>query len=552
MARPHFRFPVIDLLAFLGILLGGWLIQQTFQPMSDLPNRALLVIAGLDLLLCFCVLGYRLRRRLQNREGLAGYWIIAGSVGLAWFLGWIAALFIDADRVALEQKYCQDYDQQTVKLIENLRHFGDVLPANQASADHGAWQVNHDRYVRLFDQMRMTPRANPSWEKHLTRVHEQVDAMHKKFLVFFAEPNFEQRIKWRRDYQDARENAVQSAEALRGEIAQSERALANTHRVRWQSIGSAALTGVVLILGALMMWIVFDRELRRVWRRHHRLALDEARYRALVEQQTDALAVLDAAGNFLYVNPAWLTAFGHESGELLGRNLYGLIHADDLLRVRSTPVQTPIPCRFSADYGLWHDVEMVCQPPADDGTMIVRVRDRQATPDADARPQPPMELQREIARLRDRDAAGQRELQEQRWLLEAHQQANTEGVLILSADGDMLSWNHAFLRMWSLSNETMSAHTWQTIVAHMESLVETGWDDFRRSAIGREAGQTDTCWEMTLEGGRTVEVYAQALRDHPTRTGALQLHFRDVTTHKRLEARLRDAIDPPHPLRVSA
>jgi hypothetical protein len=86
----------------------------------------------------------------------------------------------------------------------------------------------------------------------------------------------------------------------------------------------------------------------------------------------------------------------------------------------------------------------------------------------------------------------------------------------------------------------------------LESHVESGWYDFRRSAISREPGEGDTCWEMMLEGGRTVEVYAQSLCDHPERREAMQLHFRDVTTHKQLEARLRDALDPPHGLRVSA
>jgi len=552
MARPTFRFPLIDLGAFLGVLFGGWLIQQTFQPASDLPNRPLLVLAALDLLLCFSILGYRLRRRLHAGDGLPRYWIVTGAFGLACFLGWISALLLDADRVANELKHHQEYDQQVAKLIETLRHFGDVIPANQPIADKNVWQVNHDRYVHLHDQLQTSLRANSAWDKNLTRVQEQVDAMHKKLYLLLGEPGFDQRVKWRSDFQGARELALQNAESLHGDIAKSGRDLANTHRVRWQSLGSAALTGVVLILGALMMWVIFDREIRRMWKRNARLALDEARYRALVEQQSDALAMLDAAGNIVYVNPAWKSAFGYEVDELVGRNLYELIHPDDRMRVQLNPVQTPIACRVSARFGIWHDVEILCQPPMADGTTIVRLRELRETvatpkpvtktPEVDPRLQQQQdriaELERETARLRDRESAAQRELQQHRWLLDSHQQANTEGVLILSAQGEMLSSNPAFARMWKLSTETIAGHSWQTIAAHMESLVETGWDDFRRTAMN--SAPTDSCWEMTLEGGRTVEVYAQALRDHPTLAGAIQFHFRDVTKHKELETNLRD------------
>src|ERR1022692_576123 len=88
----------------------------------------------------------------------------------------------------------------------------------------------------------------------------------------------------------------------------------------------------------------------------------------------------------------------------------------------------------------------------------------------------------------------------------------------------------------------MSAHTWATIAAHMESQVEAGWDDFRRAATA-DSAHADSCWEMTLEGERTFEVYAQALKNDPQNVGAIQFHFRDVTRHKDLETQLRDHHD---------
>src|SRR5262249_7716946 len=114
------------------------------------------------------------------------------------------------------------------------------------------------------------------------------------------------------------------------------------------------------------------------------------------------------------------------------------------------------------------------------------------------------ELESECERLRTGERRARAEMDHQAWLVTSHRQANFDGVLILSAAGEVLSWNPAFIEMWKLSEETMTAHTWATIAAHMESQVESGWDDFRKATA--HAGESDSCWEMTLEGGRLLEV----------------------------------------------
>ncbi len=550
MTRSSFRFPIIESFAVLGILVGAWLMQQTFQPASDLPNRALLAIGGLDILFCFGVLGYLLRQRLRDGAGLPKGWIIAGSVLLAGFLGWIAALMIDAERLRAEETRHREFDQQLAKLEDSLRHFSAVVTAAPLIADKNAWQVSHDRYSVLHDQLQSSLRGNSAWEKDLARVHEQVQTMHKQFLTLLAESAFDQRVKGRNEFQQSRERADQLAEALRAEVAQRESELTIIHRVRWQSVGAASLTGVLLILGCILMWIVFDRELRRCWKREARLAEEEARYRSLVESQPDAVALLDAQGAIVYVNPAWKTAFGYESEILLGRRLMELIHPDDRTRVYSNQAQASIACRLSADFGIWHDVEMCMERGKQ--SSVVRLRELPETPDT---PNPSVaqtpsasfpedqqriaDLEAECQRLRANEDQIKLEAQQQRVLLKSHQHANSEGVLILSAQGQTLSWNPAFVRLWKLSDETMSAHTWMTIAAHMETQVESGWDEFKK-ATHQDTAQTDQCWQMALEGGRTFEIYARVLRDQPALLGAVQFHFRDVTRHKELETILCD------------
>ena len=574
MTRSPFRLPLAEFFAVVGVLFGVWLIHHTFTPAADTPNYILVGIGILDILLCFGLLGYLLRARLRAEQALPRSWVVAAVVLIACFLGWIAALFLDSDRLLAEQQQHAESLKLLAKLEDSLHHFNEVVPAGTFTVDKNAWQINHDRYARLHDQVRASLRAKAAWDKELARIDDQVQQMQKACNGSLADTTIEQRQKSRGEFQDARERAVQQTETLRNDVADAEREIVAAYRSRWQAVGASALTGVALLLGCLIFWLLFDRELRRSWKAQSRLAVDEARFRALVENQSEPIAVLDPAGNILYANPVWKTAFGYEGDDLQDRNLLELIHVDDRARVQSAlssnAVQYAVPCRLAADYGIWHDVEMQCQPHDDAGTTVVRFHDVRETPELPMHPQPELlpdsadklktaearlaELENECDRLREseRQARGSEkktrdgesharaDAEHHRWLLRAHGQANTEGVLILSARGEVLSWNPAFARLWKLSEETMSAHTWATVAAHMESQVEIGWDDFRKAAA---QGQTDSCWEMTLEGERLFEVYSQTLHDHPSGEGAVQFHFRDVTRHKDMETQLRERHD---------
>jgi signal transduction histidine kinase len=318
MTRSPFRFPLAEACAVLGVFFGAWLMHIAFQAAADsgsqteFGNQGLLGIGALDILLCFGVLGYLLRARLREGKALPKSWIVAGAILIACFLGWIAALLLDADRLRAQQQHHTEYLQQLVKLEDSLRHFSDVIPAGNPGqtaeipktsevstrlADRNAWQVNHDRYARLHDQLHASLRANPAWDKELTRIDDEVQQMHKQFNFILAEndaltPNPSlrgrgetERLKWHNDFQQTRERAVLKTEALRLEIAQGERGLAVTYRARWHAVGASALIGVVLLLGSLLFWLLFDRELRRSWKAQSRLAGDDAHFRLLVEKQ---------------------------------------------------------------------------------------------------------------------------------------------------------------------------------------------------------------------------------------------------------------------------
>ncbi len=510
MTRPSFRLPLAEGLALLGVLFGAWLINNAFQPLADIPNPALVIVGGLDILLCFGLIGWLLRQRLSDGQPISRGWIAGGVVLLGCFLGWVAALFIDADRLRSDEQELRSYDHDLAKLLDSLHHLAGAVPTTDDSVNPQAWLVNHGNYVQVHGALAAALRARLDWAKELARIDEQVQQMQRAYDSLLTSIPVGQRLKARADYQQARSLAVHQIDALRSEITQNAQDQAATQHARWQAVGAAALTGVVLILGCVLMWLVFDRALRRSWKANARLSDSEARFRSLVENQAEPIAVIDGGGAIDYANPAWKTVFGYELDELQGDNLFELIHADDRLRVRALLVgqalqpdsQVPIPCRLSADYGVWHDVELVCQAHTGANLTAVRVRDVREMPEMPIVPHAEMlhepapaedltpklqaaqtrlaELEAECKTLREREAQATEEVRHQRWLLGSHKDAGNEGILIL-ADGKALSWNPAFVQMWKLSDETMAGHSWLTIAAHMETLAQQGWGDFRRA-----------------------------------------------------------------------
>ncbi len=60
----------------------------------------------------------------------------------------------------------------------------------------------------------------------------------------------------------------------------------------------------------------------------------EARFRSLVQNASDVIAILDAEGSRRYVSPGIERALGYTPDELIGANVFDLIHQDDLPRTR--------------------------------------------------------------------------------------------------------------------------------------------------------------------------------------------------------------------------
>jgi PAS domain S-box-containing protein len=82
-----------------------------------------------------------------------------------------------------------------------------------------------------------------------------------------------------------------------------------------------------------------ERELEQAKMRRERaqarndLRASENRFRALIENSTDAISLLDASGNAIYDSPSAPGMLGYGPEDWIGKNAFELMHPDDLQKI---------------------------------------------------------------------------------------------------------------------------------------------------------------------------------------------------------------------------
>ncbi|HSB72803.1 MAG TPA: PAS domain S-box protein, partial [Candidatus Methylomirabilis sp.] len=71
-----------------------------------------------------------------------------------------------------------------------------------------------------------------------------------------------------------------------------------------------------------------------ILRKQQELSTLNRRFRALIENSSDGIVLLNADGCFVYASPSTVRLFGYTAEELLGRNGFELIYSDDLEHAR--------------------------------------------------------------------------------------------------------------------------------------------------------------------------------------------------------------------------
>src|SRR4029078_7306844 len=93
------------------------------------------------------------------------------------------------------------------------------------------------------------------------------------------------------------------------------------------------LAGVVLVaivvLAIISTRVVGRRAARTVDQVPARLERNEARFRAMVRDSNDIMAIVDTQGRLVYASPVTERILGLAGGPLVGTDVFDLIHPDD-------------------------------------------------------------------------------------------------------------------------------------------------------------------------------------------------------------------------------
>jgi len=119
--------------------------------------------------------------------------------------------------------------------------------------------------------------------------------------------------------------------------------------------------------GAPQLQIAMMENITERKRVEEALQQSEARFRALVQNASDVITILDADGTIRYLSPAIERVFGYEEDELLGRHAFDLVHLEDLPLATAAfqaalddPTLTPtVEFRFRHKDGSWRWLEVI-------------------------------------------------------------------------------------------------------------------------------------------------------------------------------------------------
>jgi diguanylate cyclase (GGDEF)-like protein/PAS domain S-box-containing protein len=258
-----------------------------------------------------------------------------------------------------------------------------------------------------------------------------------------------------------------------------------------------------------------------------RRALEESeqRHRMVAEQATDLISTHTPEGVYLYASPACRALLGYEPEELLGRNVYELIHPEDLestakvhAAVLDQPTTLPATCRAQHADGSYTWFE----------TTARAVRDPESG-----------EVREIMAVSRDITA---RRVEEQRRAdhrFRALVQNSSDVIAILAADGGIRYVSPSIERVLGYQpSKVLDAEEFYSAAIHPEDF--PALRELYDGLVADPGGRMTTEFRIrhATGGWRSVEVIARNLLDEPV-VGGVVVNCRDVTERKGFEEELK-------------
>jgi diguanylate cyclase (GGDEF)-like protein/PAS domain S-box-containing protein len=276
--------------------------------------------------------------------------------------------------------------------------------------------------------------------------------------------------------------------------------------------------------GRAYEFAAFARDLTELREAQRRLASQEAFFRGLNRESSDATVVADAEGRILYLTPSTAQILGYEPDELL--NVLGeeVVHPDDLARsadlrhrVRTVPgarERFALRLRETGGRWRWFDATVTnCVDDPDIGGLVVNLRDISAEVEA------------------------QQALAESEARYRAIAQTAQEGIIAVSLDGEILFANDRLTEILDMTLDQVYALSYD----NMFSAEQAG--SAARRLVERPPTEGPDRFDFRYRhprgDTRVLSVSTSALcADDGTLLGSLAM-ISDVTEERSAEAQLR-------------
>jgi diguanylate cyclase (GGDEF)-like protein/PAS domain S-box-containing protein len=259
------------------------------------------------------------------------------------------------------------------------------------------------------------------------------------------------------------------------------------------------------------------------------LEASERRFRALVENAFEGVAIFNANGTFLYVSPSEMPISGYSPEELVGRDCIEFIHPDDIQPmneafrelIQNVGGIKSVEFRYRHKDGSWCWLEatltnLMSEPAV--RAIVANYRDITERKQADEK------LKKSLS------------------LLHGTLESTADGILVVNMEGRIETFNQKFVELWSIPSSVMaSGDDSQAIAFILEQLKDP--QGFIKKVNELYAQPEANSYDVIeFNDGRVFERYSQPQRIGERIVGRVW-SFRDATERVQVEEALQRAND---------